>query len=93
MHDFHLFISLFPFFMRKLLLLALALASLLPFAHTFAYPGCDRSDIIVGGQIWAGCNAMTQAKGSSEKSGWFFAGDKYASFIAYNGMDQRLSFQ
>lgn len=88
----HLF-SYSPFSMRTILLLVLTVFSLVPFAHTYAYPGCDRSDILIGGQVWAGCNAMTQSKGSSEKSGWFFAGDKYASFIAYNGIDQRLSFQ
>lgn len=79
--------------MRKFLLLALTVAALLPFAHTYAYPGCDRPDIIVGGQIWAGCNATTQSKGSSQKSGWYFAGDKTASFLSYNGFGQRLAFQ
>ncbi len=79
--------------MRKLLLLILTLASIASFSDVLAYPGCDRADIIIGGQVWAGCNATTQSKGSSVKSGWFFAGDKTASFLSYNGFDQRLEFQ
>lgn len=79
--------------MRKLLLLTLAFVAILPFSNTFAYPGCDRADVIIGGQIWAGCNATTQSKSSSVKSGWFLAGDKTASFLSYNGFDQRLEFK
>ncbi len=79
--------------MRKLLLLLLALVPLFTLSDALAYPGCTRSDILVWGQVWAGCNATTQSKGSSERSGWFFAGDKSASFLSYNGIDQRLAFQ
>lgn len=79
--------------MRKFLLLILSIMALLPLTQTYAYPGCDRADIIVGGQVWAGCNSTTQSKGSSARSGWYFAGDKSASFLSYNGIDQRLDFQ
>ncbi len=91
--SFLLLISYFSISMRTLLLLPLVLISFIPLAQTFAYPGCDQSDILIGGQVWASCNATAQSKGSSAKSGWFFAGDKSPSFIAYNGVDQRLSFQ
>jgi hypothetical protein len=79
--------------MRKYLALVLALLSLFLAQEALAYPGCSRADIIIGGQVWAWCNATTASKGSSEKSGWFFAGDKSASFLSYNGWNQRLSFQ
>jgi len=79
--------------MRKFLLLTLSILALIISSDALAYPGCDRADIIIGGQVWAGCNATTQSKGSSEKSGWFFAGDKSASFLSYNGLAERLAFQ
>lgn len=49
------------------------------------YPGCSNSDIIIGGQIWASCNALDTGEGSASKSGWFFAGDSQSSFASYNG--------
>ncbi len=77
--------------MKKLLLL-LAIFSLLPVASTFAYPGCNSGDLIVGGQIWSSCNATTKGKSSSTKSGWFLAGDMLPAFLSFNGWDTRLEF-
>ncbi len=49
------------------------------------YPGCNRADIVIGGQIWAPCNVAKGTKGSSSVSGWFFANDQKASFVSENG--------
>jgi hypothetical protein len=65
--------------MKKLLLI---LALLFPMA-TFAYPWCG-PDIILGGQIWAPCNSMTKGKWGFERSGWFFAGEKFPVYSSYN---------
>lgn len=78
--------------MLKYFLLGLAMALALP-AFTWAYPGCGYGDVIVGGQVWAGCNATAKAKGSDVKSGWFFAGDMKPSFLSQNGLSTRLEFQ
>ncbi len=37
------------------------------------YPGCTSADIVIGGQIWASCNALDRNQGSTKKTGWFFA--------------------
>lgn len=79
--------------MRQYLLLTLAVLTLAVSSDALAYPGCDRADILVGGQIWAGCNATTQSRGSSVQSGWFQVGDKAPLFLSYNGIGQRLAFQ
>lgn len=57
------------------------------------YPGCGRSDIVVGGQAWASCNISTRSNGSSSTSGWFFANDLRASFLSSNGQGTRLEWQ
>jgi hypothetical protein len=49
-----------------------------------SYPGCDRTDIIIGGQSWASCNSVGKSSGSSRDSGWFYAGDMYPSFLSAN---------
>lgn len=56
------------------------------------YPGCSSPDIIIGGQIWASCNALNRNGGSSSKSGWFFAWDIKSSFISYNGINTTLEW-
>jgi hypothetical protein len=56
------------------------------------YPGCNNPDIIIGGQIWASCNALDKNTGSDNKSGWFFARDSRSSFIGYNGFGARLEW-
>jgi hypothetical protein len=58
-----------------------------------SYPGCSRSDIIIGGQVWAACNAEDRRRGSDSRSGWFFANDMYSSFIGYNGLGNRIEWQ
>lgn len=58
-----------------------------------SYPGCSRADIVIGGQVWAGCNVYDRNIGSESKSGWFFANDLYSSFVSYNGQNQRLEWQ
>ena len=57
------------------------------------YPGCGRSDIIIGGQSWASCNVAESSNGSSSVSGWFFANDLRASFLSSNGQGTRLEWQ
>lgn len=49
------------------------------------YPGCSSADIVIGGQVWASCNALDMNAGSTVRSGWFFAGDVQASFFSNNG--------
>lgn len=78
--------------MKKFLLLAFFASIMLPLS-TFAYPGCPTGDIVIGGQAWASCNALTKNKGSAIKSGWFSAGDTLATFLSYNGIGSRLEFQ
>ncbi len=56
------------------------------------YPGCSSPDIVIGGQIWASCNALDRNEGSTTKSGWFFAGDREASFVAYNANNTALEW-
>ena len=56
------------------------------------YPGCSAPDIIIGGQIWASCNAIDRNLGSTNKTGWFFAGDRESSFTSYNGNDTALEW-
>jgi len=58
-----------------------------------AYPGCNRADIVVGGQQWAGCNTLSRNTGSPDRSGWFFANDLYETFASYNGLGTRLEWQ
>jgi hypothetical protein len=57
------------------------------------YPGCSAPDIIIGGQIWASCNALTKNTGNTNKSWWFFARDTRASFYSYNGRGAPLEWQ
>lgn len=61
-------------------------------ANYATYPGCSAPDIIIGGQIWASCNALDRNVGSTEKSGWFFAGDRESSFTSYNGTSTALEW-
>ncbi len=56
------------------------------------YPGCSSADIVIGGQIWASCNALDRNAGSMNKSGWFFAGDSQSTFISYNGSNTTLEW-
>ena len=56
------------------------------------YPGCSSADIIIGGQIWASCNALDRNAGSTAKSGWFFAGDVQSTFTSYNGSNTTLEW-
>ena len=77
--------------MPKITLFFLSLF-LLPLG-VFAYPGCGSSDMIVWGQVWASCNALTKGKGSDTRSGWFTAGDRFSSFISYNGLSSALDYQ
>jgi hypothetical protein len=56
------------------------------------YPGCSAADIVIGGQIWASCNALDRNVGSTAKSGWFFAGDRESSFTSYNGSNTALEW-
>lgn len=64
-----------------------------PISIYSSYPGCARSDILIGGQVWAGCNALDRNIGSNDRSGWFFANDLQSSFASYNGQGQRLEWQ
>lgn len=65
-----------------------------PYAATSAtYPGCNKSNIIIGGQQWASCNATDKGTSSSNQSGWFFGGDTQSSFLSYNGMGNSLAWQ
>lgn len=32
------------------------------------YPGCSKADIIIGGQVWASCNALDKNTGSDSRS-------------------------
>lgn len=57
------------------------------------YPGCSGADILIGGQIWASCNALSKNIGSTEKSGWFFAKDLKSSFVSYNGIGAPLEWK
>lgn len=67
----------------------LVLAFVLPLiGHT--YPGCSNPDRIVGGQMWASCNALTKGRGSDTRSGWFFAGARFSAFSSYNGLSSIL---
>lgn len=56
------------------------------------YPGCSAADIVIGGQIWASCNALDRNVGSTTKSGWFFAGDRESSFTSYNSSSAALEW-
>lgn len=56
------------------------------------YPGCSSPDIVIGAQIWASCNALNRNGGSPSKSGWFFAWERNASFISYNGVSTSLEW-
>ena len=56
------------------------------------YPGCSAADIVIGGQIWASCNALDRNVGSTAKSGWFFAGDRESSFTSYNSSNAALEW-
>lgn len=56
------------------------------------YPGCSSADIVIGGQIWASCNALDRNAGSIAKSGWFFAGDTQSTFTSYNGSNTTLEW-
>jgi hypothetical protein len=56
------------------------------------YPGCTSADIVIGGQIWASCNALDRNAGSTARSGWFFAGDSQATFASYNGSNTTLEW-
>jgi hypothetical protein len=56
------------------------------------YPGCSSADIVIGGQIWASCNAVDRNAGSTNRSGWFFAGDTQSTFTAYNGSNATLEW-
>lgn len=57
------------------------------------YPGCNNSDIIIGGQAWASCNTLNSTQGSDNYSGWFFANDLMSSFVSPNGLGTRLEWQ
>jgi len=57
------------------------------------YPGCSRSDIVVGGQTWASCNAQTRRVGSDTVSGWFFSGDMYSVYESSNGIGNTLTWK
>lgn len=57
------------------------------------YPGCGRSDIIIGWQAWAACNSAYDSKGSPSVSGWYFANDLSPSFVSANGQGNRLEWQ
>lgn len=56
------------------------------------YPGCNNADIIIGGQVWASCNALDKNIGSDSRSWWFFARDSRATFAGYNGFGGRLEW-
>ncbi len=56
------------------------------------YPGCGASDIIIGGQAWASCNATSRSNGTPGRSGWFFANDMYPTFMSSNGENTRLEW-
>lgn len=58
-----------------------------------AYPGCNKSNIIIGGQEWSACNSIDRNRSSSEQSGWFFAGDIQSTFLSYNGIWNSLAWQ
>lgn len=63
------------------------------YTSTYAtYPGCTQPDIVIGGQIWASCNALDRNAGSTSRSGWFFAGDRESSFTSYNGSNTALEW-
>ncbi len=64
-----------------------------PISYFSSYPGCSRSDIVIGGQTWAACNAYDRNTGSDGRSGWFFANDMYASFVGYNGLGNAVEWQ
>lgn len=78
--------------MRISLLLAFLSSLFIPFS-TFAYPGCSTGDMVIWGQVWASCNALTKGKWSDIKTGWFLSGDRYSTFISYTGLGSRLEFQ
>ena len=56
------------------------------------YPGCSSADVVIGGQIWASCNALDRNAGSTSRSGWFFAGDTQSTFTSYNGSNATLEW-
>ena len=58
-----------------------------------SYPGCNKSNIIIGGQEWSACNSIDRNTSSSQQSGWFFAGDMQSTFLSYNGMWNSLAWQ
>lgn len=62
------------------------------FNTSATYPGCGRSDIIIGGQAWASCNASTKSYGSTSRSGWFFANDMSPTFRSENGTYRSLEW-
>ncbi len=61
-------------------------------ANFSTYPGCSTPDIVIGGQVWASCNAVDRGVGSTSKTGWFFAGDRESSFTSYNGANSALEW-
>lgn len=69
--------------MKKIFLLLLSLGYILPLSVS-AYPGCPRWDIIIGGQIWAACNATVKWGSTSDISGWFLSGGKNPVFLSRN---------
>lgn len=65
-----------------------------PYTSTsYSYPGCTRTNIIIGGQEWSACNATDRNASSLDQSGWFFGGDVQSSFLSYNGIGNTLSWQ
>lgn len=57
-----------------------------------SYPWCTARDIVIGNQVWASCNALDTNKGSSSRSGWFFAGDTQSTFESYNAANAVLEW-
>lgn len=57
------------------------------------YPGCNKANILIGGQEWSACNSTDRATSTSNQSGWFFAGDVQSTFLSYNGMGNSLAWQ
>ncbi|MFZ2255469.1 MAG: hypothetical protein WAW59_04225 [Patescibacteria group bacterium] len=60
---------------------------------TSTYPGCNKANILIGGQEWAGCNSTDRNTSAYNQSGWFFGGDTQSSFLSYNGMGNSLAWQ
>lgn len=57
------------------------------------YPGCNRTDLRIGSQIWASCNALHWAEGSDSRSGWFFYGSRYPTYQSINGINNTLEWK